>query len=133
MCYGCYKKISQSHASRNCPIRRICKICAGKYPTDIHSFRLKRKGDKSSSNNDKTSEIIKSNCVNISNTQCAAIGSGQVLSTCVVIVKFQHKESNKEIITFAMLDTCIQGTFATENLVNPFNMKWMVYLFQSWY
>ena len=44
---------------------------------------LKRKGDNSSSNDDKTSEIIKSNCANISNIQCAAIGSGQVLSMCV--------------------------------------------------
>ena len=59
------------------------------------------------------------NCANTSNTQCAATGSGQVLylSMCVVPVKVQHEESNKEIITFAMLDTCTQGTFATENLM----------------
>ena len=55
-------------------------------------------------NDDKT-EIIKSNCANVSNTQYAAISSGQVLSMCVVPVKVQHKEFNKEISTFAMLDT----------------------------
>ena len=118
LCYSCYEKTSQSHTAHNCPIRRTYMIYAGKHPTGLHGFKLKRKGDNSANNDDETSEIIKSNCANISNTQCAAIGSGQVPSMCVVPVKVQHKESNKEIITFAMTDTCSQGTFATENLMN---------------
>ena len=122
-CYGCYEKISQSHAARNCPVRRTCKICAGKYPTALHGFKLKRKEDNSSSNDDKTSAIIKSNCANISNTQRAAIGFGQVISMFVVPVKVQHKESSKEIITFAMLDTCSQGTFVAENLMNQLDIN----------
>ena len=61
LCYGCYEKICQSYTARNCPIRRICKICAGKHPTGLHGFKLKRKGDNSASNDDKTSEIIMSN------------------------------------------------------------------------
>ena len=56
--------------------------------TQLHGFKLKRKGDNSSDDN-KTSEIIKNNCANTSNTQCAAIGSSQVLSMCVVPVKVQ--------------------------------------------
>ena len=52
-------------------------IYAGKHPTGLHGFKLKRKGDNSANNDDETSEIIKSNCANISNTQCAAIGSGR--------------------------------------------------------
>ena len=86
-------------------------------------LQVKERGDNSSSSDDKTSEIIKSNCANISNTQYAAIGSGQVLSMCVVPVKVQHKQSNKGIIAFAMLDTCCQGTFATENLMNQLDMN----------
>ena len=86
-------------------------------------LQVKERGDNSSSSDDKTSEIIKSNCANISNTQYAAIGSGQVLSMYVVPVKVQHKQSNKGIIAFAMLDTCCQGTFATENLMNQLDMN----------
>ena len=52
-----------------------------------------------------------------------SIGSGQVLSMCVVPVKVQHKESNKEIITLSMLDTCSQGTFVTENLMNQLDIN----------
>ena len=122
LCYLCYQNILQSHTACNCPIRRTCKICAGKHPTGLHGFKLKRKGDYSFDDNN-ASEIVKSNCANISNTQCAAIGSGQVISMCVVPVKVQHKESNKEIITFAMLDTCSQGTFATENLMNQLDIN----------
>ena len=56
-------------------------------------------------------------------TQCAAIGSNQVLIMCVVPVKVQNKESNKEIIAFAMLDTWSQRTFATENLMNQLDVN----------
>ena len=98
LCYWCYKKISKLYTAYNCPIRRTCKICAGKHPIGIHGFKLKRKGDNSASNDDKTLKIVKSNCTNISNnTQCAAIGSGQVLGMCVVPEKVQHMEINKEI------------------------------------
>ena len=79
---------------------------------------LKRKGNNSASNDDKKSDIIKRNCANISNTQCATIGSGQVFGMRVIPVNVQHKESNKEIITLAMLGICSQGIFVTENLMN---------------
>ena len=73
---------------------------------------------------------------------------------CVVPVNVQHKQSNKEIITFAMLDTCSQRNFATENLISQSNINgiqtsidiktqighqssypiyWMVNPLQSWY
>ena len=90
LCYGCCEKISQSHTAGNCLIQRTCKICAHKHPTGLHGLKLKRKGDNSASYDDKT-EIITSNSANISNTQCAAVGSGQVLSICVVPVKVQPR------------------------------------------
>ena len=103
--------------------RKDHKICAGKCPTGLHGFKLERQGDNSASNYDKTSKIIKSNCATISNAQCASIGSGQVLCMCVVPVKVQHKESNKEITIFAMLHTCSQGAFETNNLMNQLDIK----------
>ena len=41
-CYGCYEKIPQLHTARNSPTRRTCKICAGKHPTGLYCFKLKR-------------------------------------------------------------------------------------------
>ena len=37
---------------------------------------------------------------------------------CVVPVVIKHKDSTKEIITHTILDSCSQGTFIVEDLVN---------------
>ena len=42
---------------------------------------------------------------------------------CVVPVKLQHKESGKTIETFALLDSCSQGTFVLEKVVNNLGVK----------
>ena len=39
------------------------------------------------------------------------------LSMCVVPVRIQHKRSNKEVISFAMLDAYSQGAFSTNKLM----------------
>ena len=146
------QQLSQSHTACNCPIQRACKICASKHPTGLHGFWVKKKGDNSTINDDKTSETIKRYCATISDIYGAAVGSGQVLSMCVVPFKVQGKEPHMETITFIMLDTCSQETFAIENLMNQLGKNgiqtsidvrtqldkinrhliyWMVYPFQS--
>ena len=63
LCCGCYEKISQLHTACNCPIRRTCKICADKHPTGLHGFKLKRKGDNSTSNDQAlTNQILSDVC-----------------------------------------------------------------------
>ena len=47
----------------------------------------------------------------------------EVLSISVVPVKVRHKNSDKEIMTFAMLDTCIQGAFITTSLMEQLNIS----------
>ena len=42
---------------------------------------------------------------------------------CRVPVKVQHINSDKEIMVFAMLDTCSQGTFITTSLMEQFNIS----------
>ena len=42
---------------------------------------------------------------------------------CVVPVSVCHKNSDKEIMTFAMLDTCIQDTFTTTKLMEQLNIS----------
>ena len=39
---------------------------------------------------------------------------------CVVPVRVKHNSSDKEVKTFALLDTCSQGTFLTEDFVSKF-------------
>ena len=42
---------------------------------------------------------------------------------CVVPVMVRHKLSNRVVKTYAMLDTCSQGTFAKENLLSNLGIQ----------
>ena len=42
---------------------------------------------------------------------------------CVVSVQVPHKNSDKEIMMLAMLDTCSQDTFITISLMEQLNMS----------
>ena len=64
-----------------------------------------------------------SNCANVDDIQCQSVGTEDVLSMCVVPVKVQDNQSDKEIITFAMLDTCSQGAFVTQSLMEQLSIK----------
>ena len=56
-----------------------------------------------SKSDDDPGKTIKNNCANIEDVQLESIRTGETLSMCVVPVKVQHKTSDKEIMTFAML------------------------------
>ena len=126
LCYGCLKPISKTHAARNCNQRRACKVCKEKHPTSLHGFKLKTKTNQGAVNDTPdqscTSQdgVLKSNVTlcdeNIAHASTKF--SVQVISMCVVPVVIKHKDSTKEIITHAILDSCSQGTFIVEDLVN---------------
>ena len=68
-------------------------------------------------------KTVKSNCTNIKGVQCESIRTREVLSMCVVPVKVGHKNFDKEIMMFAMLDTCSQDTFITTSLMEQLNIS----------
>ena len=115
-CYGCYREIMSTHTARTCNNRRVCKVCQGKYPSGLHGYKMKRK--KTSDNDtDKTveqPEAMNSNCASIKNV---ATVIGEVISMCVVPVRLRHCNSQKEVKKFALLDSCNQGTFVTEQIL----------------
>ena len=45
------------------------------------------------------------------------------LACCIVPVKVRHKNFDKELMTFAMLNTCSQGTFITTSLMEQLNIS----------
>ena len=66
---------------------------------------------------------VKNNCSNIKDVQCESVRTVEVLSMSIVPVKVQHKNADKEIMTFVMLDTCSQGTFITNSLMKQLNVS----------
>ena len=123
LCYGCYEETSSAHTARNCPKRRECKICLGKHPTGLHEFKFSSKkadGSKSSTDDDKT---VKNNCAYVRYSHNDYTGDLTVFSMCVVPVRIRHEKSNKEVIPFAMLYVCSQGTFSTNKLMKDLGIE----------
>ena len=121
--YGCYESISAKRRTRNCPKRRTCKICLGKHRTGLHGFQYKKKDGTTKGNSQHQQKSVTSNCADVDGIQCESIGTEDVLSMSVVPVKIQHNQSHKEILTFAFLDTCSQGTFVTQSIIEQLSIN----------
>ena len=82
---------------------------------------MKRK--KTSDNDtDKTVEqpdAIDSNCASIKN---AATVVREFISMCVAPVRLRHCNSQKEVKTFVLLDSCSQDTFVTEQILQKLDV-----------
>ena len=51
--------------------------------------------------------------------KCASVNTGAVvISMCAVPIKVQYGNSGKVLETHALLDSCSQGTFILETLIN---------------
>ena len=92
--------------------QKICKVCQAKHPTGLHGYKTKNKKSPNEAKVDDKNEIaMKSNCACIGN---AATNPVEVISMCVVLVRLRYCNSDKEVSTFASLDTCRQGTLVSE-------------------
>ena len=76
---------------------------------------LKRKSKSSNDGTNSNDPTVKSNYAGVG---CATVTFGQVISMCVVPVRVKHSDSDKEVKTFELLNTCSQGTFVTEDLIS---------------
>ena len=121
LCYGRYVEISSKHTARSCAIRRVCKVRQRKYPTGLHGYSTKNKKSPNEAEvNDKNETAMKSNYAGIGK---AATNLGEVISMCVVSVRLRHCNSDKEVSTFALLDTCSQGTLVTDDLLKKLGLS----------
>ena len=62
---------------------------------------------------------MKSNCTGIG---IAVTNLGEAIRMCSVPVRLRHFNSDKEMSIFALLDTCSQGTFVTEDLLTKLGL-----------
>ena len=118
--YGCYKPISVSHNARTCNDRRICQICKKKHPTGLHGYTPKQKaGNDNSSASDRTQNVtFKSTCAKFDDVSCSASYSDEIVSICIVPVKIGYANKRKDVTTYALLDSCSQGTLVIEDIIH---------------
>ena len=119
LCYGCCREITSAHTARTCNNRRVCKVCQGKHPSGLHGYKTKRKKTDNDTDATVEQEAINSNCAGIKN---AATVVGEVISMCVVPVRLRHCNTQKEVKTYTLLDSCSQDTFVTELILKELDV-----------
>ena len=120
ICFGCYDPISSNHSAKICSNRIICKECKNYHPTTLHGYQYKKQNNEPGKNNDgKKEETQFSNrCTKIEDFSNPSINQEtSMVSMCVVPLIVKHKNSSREMKTFAMLDNCSQGNFIKEDLL----------------
>ena len=95
-------------------------MCNGEHPTTLHGY-VRRKVDNAQHQcNSEASEERKDGEV----AACVSLNTGmEVIIMCVVPVKLRHGDSGKTLKTYALLDSCSQGTFILERLPKRFGIK----------
>ncbi|CAB4008562.1 Hypothetical predicted protein [Paramuricea clavata] len=122
LCCACY---GSGHRSRGCIQRRSCKTCSGRHPTGLHdeNFRMKNKNsDEPSKDIDRTedgnSDNQRKSCSYAAAHEVVCDSSNVKFSIeSMPIVPVRLRSNDKEIITYAMLDSCSTGTFISEDAV----------------
>ena len=95
-------------------------VCQGKHPAGLYGYKTKNKKSQNEANVDNKNETaMKSTCRGIG---IAATNLGGVIRMCSVPVRLRHFNSDKEVSIFALLDTCSQGTFVTEDLLTKLGL-----------
>ena len=108
LCSGCYN-------------RRVYKVCQGKHPSRLHVYKMKRKktSDNDSIKTVEQPEAMNSNCAGIKN---AATVVAEVIGMCAVPVRLRRCNTQREVKTFALLDSCSQSTFVTERILEELDV-----------
>ena len=129
LCFGC---LSKTHIIKDCRKRRTCMRCNEKHPTCLHGMKPKPKDEKNKNLHHTDSQYAKKRDIkgdvkekqNDEKLYAAASWSQQrVISICVVPVTIRHKNSKIEVKTHALLDSCSQGTFASDELIKDLKVN----------
>ena len=117
-CFGCLQPMRPKHNAKICDIRLNCRSCSGGHPTAMHGYVPKRKrnaqDDQRSNEND---ESVTNSFADLKTLSTVEKYQTMVISMCIVPVKVRAAAQGKDVLTYAMLDNCSQGSFIHEALV----------------
>ena len=118
LCFGCLKK---GHSSKNCKTRHICGKCNRRHPTCLHEEREKRFAE--APENHYTSTDHNGRQPDIKVTSHAVMQYASATSNIVPVYMSSAKEPEKEVLTYALLDTQSDSTFILEDLLEELNVE----------
>ena len=112
LCFGCLRK---GHASKDCKRRHTCGTCNRRHPTCLHEEWRQRPteistNDSISASNHTTEEVHRA--MSYASTRYAS-----ATASIVPVLVSTKQEPQKEVLTYALLDTQSDTTFILEDLL----------------
>ncbi|XP_066917003.1 uncharacterized protein [Clytia hemisphaerica] len=129
----------------HCRNRRTCVVCNKRHPTTLHGLRIERRPPADDSkktdcdvrpsppvprprpdiakfDDSKSKPETKSTKGGV---KCGVLNNSanKNLSMCVVPVLLRHDHSKSDIVTYALLDTCSQACFISDEIVSLMSLK----------
>lgn len=98
LCFNCLKSTSPQHMANNCEVQPSCKQCNKRHHTLMHGYNYKSL-----------------------NSYVTHSSPNETISMCIVPIRVSHKNSEDEVVTYALLDENCQGTFVTKALADQFS------------
>lgn len=117
ICFGCLRK---GHITKDCKRRHICSTCGKRHPTCLH---IERPAERVSENSVAT-ENNTSKEREISKVMTHALTQHTSATSSIVPVLVSSKlKPQREILTYALLDTQSDSTFILEDIVTELNVN----------
>ena len=118
LCFGCLRK---GHVSKDCKGRHTCNICSRRHPTCLHIERDQvpvgnSRSSLAASGDGDTKDVRKVMAHALTRYSSAT-------SSIVPVLVSTTTDPQKEILTYALLDTQSDTTFILEDLVSELNMS----------
>ena len=118
LCYGCLGNISEEHNAKSCANKRMCKVSIGRHPIVLHGLKIQK--HKKKVNNEGT-DTKKGKPEEV---KCTSTNTGSdVISMSIVPVHITSTNTSKKVHTYALLNSCSQGTFILDQLANDLEIS----------
>ncbi|CAB4009732.1 Hypothetical predicted protein [Paramuricea clavata] len=115
MCFACF---NAGHRANGCLQRRRCRTCPGKHPTSLHDpdFASKTKKKRSEDDRNQNSSDGKFNSARTTYKESSSAQDINCTVTAMPFVPVKLIANEREVTTYAMLDSCSTGTFILEDV-----------------
>ena len=115
-CFGCFQPIKPQHNAKTCDKRLDCRSCSGSRATALHGYEPK-KGVQDGQKSIKNKESVGNNFSDLKILSNVEKHQTKVISMCIVTVKVKSAPQGRDVLIYAMLYNCSQGSFIQEALV----------------
>ncbi|XP_066931171.1 uncharacterized protein [Clytia hemisphaerica] len=138
ICFAC---LETGHNSHRCKSKKPCSLCNGRHATCLHTIFVKSDNDLKSDSDNKSSQperdiksetaethgcvkpspsVIQPDGVKVKKSFTTACSDS--INMCIVPIVVRHSDSKYDFKTYALLDSCSQGTFIHQDLLSQLSV-----------